>query len=260
MMNFAQSARHSSRLGFGYDVVMIQRSHPAHGLQIRVAKGKKPLLLACACLLVAFVGFARAADAPFEKEIRAFEAADRKQAPPQHAVLFIGSSTIRIWKTLPQDFPELTVINRGFGGSQIADSTRYADRIAIPYHPSRIVMYAGDNDIAAGKSPQQVFEDFKAFEKKIHDALPGVPIDYISIKPSVARWKLVDKIKEANRLIEQFAHDQKNVEFVDIFPAMLSPEGKPRPDLLKPDGLHMNAKGYAIVISILKPRIEPERH
>jgi lysophospholipase L1-like esterase len=216
--------------------------------------GTRPAL-SC-LLLLGLISSARAAEAPFEKDIAAFEAADRTQPPQQHAVLFIGSSTIRIWKSLPQDFPEIQVINRGFGGSQIADSTRFADRIAIPYHPSRIVMYAGDNDIAAGKSALRVLEDFQAFVKKIHDALPDVPIDYVSIKPSVARWKYVDTIKQANQLIEQFARDQKNLEFVDIFPAMLSADGKPRPDLLRPDGLHMNAKGYAILISILKPRIE----
>lgn len=198
---------------------------------------------------------ARAADGPFEKEIKAFEAADQKQPPPQNAVLFIGSSTIRIWKSLPKDFPELTVINRGFGGSQIADSTRYADRIAIPYHPSRIVIYAGDNDLAAGKSPEQVLEDFKGFVKKIRSALPDVPITFISIKPSIARWKLVDRIKKANSLIKQYAEGEKNIDFVDIFPAMLGPDGKPRPELFRADGLHMSAKGYAILIAALKPEL-----
>lgn len=202
----------------------------------------------------ALIPLAHAA-APFENEIKAFEAADQKQPPPKDAVLFIGSSTIRIWKSLPQDFPELKVINRGFGGSQIADSTRYADRIAIPYHPSRIVMYAGDNDLAAGKSPEQVFEDFKAFVKKIRSALPDEPITFISIKPSIARWKLVEKIKQANSLIKQYAEGEKNIDFVDIFPALLGADGKPRPELFRADGLHMSPKGYAIVVSILKPRL-----
>jgi lysophospholipase L1-like esterase len=201
----------------------------------------------------------RAADAPFEKDIRAFEAADRKQAPPKDAVLFIGSSTIRFWTSLPTDFPELKVINRGFGGSQIADSVRYADRIAIPYHPSHIVMYAGDNDLAAGKTPQQVLADFQAFVDKIHGSLPDVPITFISIKPSLARWKLVDKIKEANALVEQYATTAKHVDFVDIFPALLGPDGKPRKELFRPDGLHMSPKGYAIVVSILKPKLDAKQ-
>jgi lysophospholipase L1-like esterase len=205
---------------------------------------------------LAAIPLARAADAPpFEREIKAFEAADREQPPPRDAVLFIGSSTIRIWKSLPKDFPELTVINRGFGGSQIADSTRYADRIAIPYHPSQIVMYAGDNDLAAGKTPEQVLEDFHDFVKKIRSALPDVPITLISIKPSIARWKIVDRIKKANSLIKEFAQGEKNIDFVDIYPAMLGADGKPRPELFRPDGLHMNANGYAILISALKPRL-----
>lgn len=197
----------------------------------------------------------QAAQPPFENEIKAFEAADRKQPPPRDAVLFIGSSTIRIWKSLPKDFPELTVINRGFGGSQIDDSTRYADRIAIPYHPSRIVMYAGDNDLAAGKSPDQVLEEFQAFVAKIRLALPDEPITFISIKPSIARWKIIDKIKKANSLIKQYAEGEKNIDFVDIFPALLGSDGKPQPELFRADGLHMSAKGYAIVVSILKPRL-----
>lgn len=208
-------------------------------------------------VLLLFVPAARAADAPFEKEIRAFEAADRTQPPPKDAVLFIGSSTIRLWKSLPSDFPGLTVINRGFGGSQIADSVRYADRIAIPYHPRRIVMYAGDNDLAAGKTPQQVLADFHAFVKKVRDGLGDrVPITYISIKPSLKRWALVDRIKEANALIAQEGKSQKNVDFVDIFPAMLGPDGKPRAELFRPDGLHMTDKGYAIWVGILTQKLE----
>lgn len=207
-------------------------------------------------ILLLLISATRAADAPFEREIRAFEAADMKQPPPRDAVLFIGSSTIRFWKSLSQDFPELKVINRGFGGSQIADSVLYADRIAIPYHPSHIVMYAGDNDLAAGKSPQQVLADFKAFVAKIHASLPDVPITFISIKPSLARWKLVDKIKEANARVEQYAKTEKHVDFCDIFPALLGPDGKPRKELFRPDGLHMSPKGYAIVVSILKPKLE----
>ncbi|HEY2587755.1 MAG TPA: GDSL-type esterase/lipase family protein, partial [Tepidisphaeraceae bacterium] len=131
--------------------------------------------------------------------------------------------------------------------------------IAIPYHPSRIVMYAGDNDLAAGKTPKQVLADFQAFASKVHNSLPDVPITFISIKPSIARWKLVDKIKEANALVEQYAQTEKHVDFVDIFPALLGPDGQPRKELFRPDGLHMSPKGYAIVVSILKPRLEGKK-
>jgi lysophospholipase L1-like esterase len=196
------------------------------------------------------------ADAPFEKEIKAFEAADAKQAPPKDAVLFIGSSSIRMWTTLAADFPGVPVINRGFGGSQIADSVRYADRIAVPYHPRRIVIYAGDNDIGAGKTPRQVLEEFQAFVAKVREGLPDVPVDFISIKPSIKRWKLVDRIKEANALIEQWAKEQKNIGYIDCFTPMLGPDGKPREELFRPDGLHMTKKGYDLWVSIIKPRLE----
>jgi lysophospholipase L1-like esterase len=209
-------------------------------------------LLATSLLLPALL----AADAPFEKEIKAFEAADAKQAPPKDAVLFIGSSSIRKWTTLSSDFSGIPVINRGFGGSQIADSTRYADRIAIPYHPRLIIMYAGDNDIASGKKPQQILEEFQAFVAKIRGAMPDVPIDFISIKPSLKRWKLVDQIKEANSLIEKWAKDQKNVGYIDCFTPMLGTDGKPRTELFVADGLHMTRKGYELWTSIIKPLLE----
>lgn len=193
------------------------------------------------------------ADAPFEKEIEAFEAADAKQPPPKNAVLFVGSSSIRFWTTLADDFPGASVINRGFGGSQIADSTRYADRIIIPYHPRLIVLYAGDNDIANGKPPQQVADDFEAFVKKVRSGLPDVPISYISIKPSLLRWKLVDKIREANRLIRQYAAGRQKIEYIDVFTPMLGPDGTPRKELFRPDGLHLNRQGYQLWASIIRP-------
>jgi lysophospholipase L1-like esterase len=195
---------------------------------------------------------ALAADSPFENEIRAFEAADRKQPPPRDAVLFIGSSSIRFWTTLAQDFPDIKTIRRGFGGSQITDCTRYVDRIVVPYHPSQIAIYAGDNDIAAGKSPEQVRTDFEGFVTKVRVKLPDVAIRFISIKPSLARWKLIDKIKRANRLIRDYAKSHKNISYIDVFAPMLNADGKPRKELLRPDGLHMTAKGYNLWTSIIK--------
>lgn len=196
----------------------------------------------------------------FESEIRDFEAADRKHPPPPDAVLFIGSSSIRLWDTLAKDFPDVAVINRGFGGSQIADSTHYADRIVVPYHPRRIVLYAGDNDIAAGKLPAKVRDDFRDFVEKVRASLTDVPISFISIKPSLARWPLVDKIREANRLVEQFTHEQKDVEYIDVFTPMLGPDQKPRPELFRKDGLHMTRSGYQLWVSMIAPRIKVAAH
>src|SRR5688500_6860726 len=148
-------------------------------------------LWAAVAILITWNGVVRAQEAkeaPFEKEIRAFEEADRREAPPRGTVLFVGSSSIRMWKTLEKDFPKLTVINRGFGGSTIRDSIRYAERIVIPYQPKRIVLYAGDNDIAQGKTAEQVFADFKEFVTTVRGKLPGVRVDFIAIKPSIKRW------------------------------------------------------------------------
>jgi lysophospholipase L1-like esterase len=199
------------------------------------------------------------ANAPFAAEITAFEAADKKNPPPPGGVLFIGSSSIRFWKTLAQDFPELPVINRGFGGSQIADSVRYADRIVLPYKPRMIVLYAGTNDLDGGKSPAQVLKDFQAFVDEVQGALPDTRIVYISINPSVARWNQEAKELETNRLIERFIQDTasktRKLSCLDSHQRLLSAEGKPQPELLRPDGLHLNAKGYKAWTALLKPQI-----
>lgn len=183
---------------------------------------------------------------PFAAEIAAFEASDKTNPPPKQAILFIGSSSIRLWKTLAQDFPGHKVINRGFGGSQIIDSVNYAERIVSPYEPRQIVMYAGGNDINAGKTPEQVFADYKAFVAKVHAALPRTTIAYISIAPNPARWSQVDRVKAANRLIEAHTRTDPRLRFINVFPQMLGEDGAPKSGIFVEDGLHMNAKGYAL--------------
>lgn len=196
---------------------------------------------------------------PFESEILAFEEADKKKLPQPGGVLFTGSSSIRLWTTLAHDFPELPVINRGFGGSEIADSVRYADRIIVPCKPKMIVLYAGTNDISNGKSPMQVLKDFQAFVNKVHPALPDTRIVYISINPSVARWKQEAKILEANRLIQSYIQDAASkplkLTYLDSHARLLSTEGKPQPEILREDGLHLNAKGYMEWTAILHPQV-----
>ncbi len=181
----------------------------------------------------------------WDKEIQAFEAQDRQTPPQPGQVLFLGSSSIRLWD-LQKYFPGLDATNRGFGGSEIADSLEYAERIVLPYKPRMIVFYAGDNDIAAGKSPQQVFKDFEAFDAKIHETLPRTRIIFISIKPSLARWNLVVKMREANLLIRRYAEYRKHVTYLDVDSPMLDPDGKPRPELFRDDGLHLNDAGYRL--------------
>src|SRR5262249_22324513 len=144
----------------------------------------------------------------------------------------------------------------GFGGSELADSVYFADRIVAPYRPWMVVLYAGDNDLAAGKTPQQVFDDYKAFVIRVRAKLPGVKIAYISIKPSLARVKLMGQMRAANELIRDYAAKNKNLVFIDVFTPMLNAEGQPRPELFIQDGLHMNRKGYDIWRNAVAPYLK----
>jgi lysophospholipase L1-like esterase len=190
---------------------------------------------------------------PWEKEIAAFEASDRTNPPPKHAILFVGSSTIRLWK-LQKNFPGRQVINRGFGGSQIADVNEFADRIVFPYEPRLIVFYSGDNDLQAGKSVDRVFADFQEFVRKVHARLPDTEIACISIKPCPSRWKNHEKVMSVNAKIAAM-HDPK-LKFIDAYPLMLGADGKPRPELFLKDGLHPSAKCYQLWAGKIKPLLD----
>lgn len=197
---------------------------------------------------------AEAAGNRWENEIQAFERQDAKHRPAENAVLFVGSSSIRLWK-LDESFPDLNAINRGFGGSQLADAVHFAERIVIPYRPRLVVLYAGDNDLAAGKKPEQVLADFKQFAAKVNAALPETRIAYLAIKPSIKRWSLVDRIRETNAAIEQFISGDKRLTYVDVFQPMLAADGQPRPELFLADGLHLNAEGYKLWASVVQPTL-----
>jgi lysophospholipase L1-like esterase len=196
----------------------------------------------------------------WESAIKKFEEADKLSPPPQNAIVFIGASSIVRWN-LKESFPELGVqaINRGFGGSLAADSTRYADRIVIPYKPRLVVFYAGDNDVEANHTPQQIADDFAAFERKVHAALPETQIVFISIKPSIRRFPWIEQIKGANALVRQYCATHPHLTFVDIVPQMLGPDGKPRKELLVEDGLHMTPAGYKIWNDALRPILQASR-
>jgi lysophospholipase L1-like esterase len=181
----------------------------------------------------------------WEDDIAAFEAADRASPPPKGAVLFVGSSSIRLWK-LSQWFPELTAINRGFGGSQIADVNRYVERIVLPYTPAQIVFYAGDNDINAKKPPEQVAADFRAFVDRVHAVLPETEVLFIAIKPSLKRWEQFATQQQANDSIRGFCEADDRLSYLDIVAPMLGENGEPRPELFDDDGLHLNDAGYAL--------------
>ena len=194
--------------------------------------------------------------AKFEKEIAAFEASDRDHPPPKDAVLFVGSSTIRLWKTLAEDFAPHAVINRGFGGSEMIDSAYFADRIVIPYRPRMIVVFAGSNDINAGKTPEQVLADYHAFVEKVRAALPDVRIAYLSIAPCPSRWSQAEEQMKANHLIRDFAKSGKKLDYIEVWDQLLGPDGKPRADLYLEDGLHPNAEGYKIRAAAIRPLLD----
>jgi lysophospholipase L1-like esterase len=189
----------------------------------------------------------------FEPEIRKFEEADRVTPPPAGAVVFTGSSSIRRWDTLAKDFPQVAVLNRGFGGSEASDVVRYADRVILRYKPSRIVFYAGDNDLARGKTPAQVAADVERLADMVREALPEARMAIISIKPSLARWHLVEQMRDANARLKALADKRPELAFIDVFPGMLGPDGKPVPGYYVEDGLHLTDAGYRVWTAALMP-------
>ena len=193
--------------------------------------------------------------ARWEKDIAAFEKSDAVNPPKKGGIVFVGSSSIRMWKTLGQDFPKHNVINRGFGGSQTSDSIHFADRIVIPYEPRMIVFYAGANDISAKKSPEKVAADFRAFVEKVRARLPEVEIAYISIAGNPARWTQVKQVKAANALVAAYCKETPRTQFIDVFTPMLGSDGLPEPDIFIKDRLHMNPKGYELWTSIIGPHL-----
>jgi lysophospholipase L1-like esterase len=189
----------------------------------------------------------------WEGDIRAFERSDSAQKPPAHGILFVGSSSIRFWESLAQDFPDLPVYGRGFGGSELHDVVHFANRIVLPYAPRIVVVYAGDNDLANGRTPAQVASDFRSLARTVHAALPRTRIVFVAVKPSLARWNIVGKIREANALVRRYARTDKRVAYADVFTPMLGADGKPRPELFREDGLHMTPAGYQLWTSVIRP-------
>jgi len=183
--------------------------------------------------------------APFAKDIDAFEEKDKANPPPQNEIVFVGSSSIRFWKST-EAFPDLKIINRGFGGSQMADSVRYAERIILPYKPRIVVVFAGGNDINAKKTPEQVLEDYKALVGKIHAALPKTKVYFISLYPNVARKSQDAQCQKVNQLIEDYSKSDPHLGYIETASKMRAADCGPRPELLRSDGLHMNDDGYKI--------------
>lgn len=203
-------------------------------------------------ILTLFVIPAALAESKWEPAIQAFEAKDAEKMPAPGGIVFVGSSSIRFWNT-DDAFPDLGIINRGFGGSQTSDSLEFADRIVLKYTPRIVAIYAGDNDIAGGKSVDTVVADTEALFAKIHEALPETRIIYIAIKPSIARWQLVDQMRDANARIKAITEADARMDFLDIDTPSLGDDGKPREDLFIKDGLHLNQTGYDLWNKLMLP-------
>ena len=178
--------------------------------------------------------------------LAAFAEADRKQPPAVGGVVFIGSSSIRLWASLEADFPQIRIVKRGFGGSRLSDTAYYSDRLILPYAPRQVVVYAGDNDIAGGASPEDVLASFDSLVRQVHARFPETRISFVSIKPSPARTSLQAQTQRANELIADYVRAGSHLDFVDIYSRMVDANGRPRPELFEADKLHPSAAGYAV--------------
>jgi lysophospholipase L1-like esterase len=199
--------------------------------------------------------------ARFENAIQKFEQADAKQMPPENAVLCVGSSSIRMWHTaLSEDLAPLTVIGRGFGGSNTNDLLHFADRIVIKYKPRAVMIYEGDNDIAQGIKPYEVRAAYEVLIDKIEDDLPDCRVYLLAVKPSPKRWDFWPKMVQVNEMLTDLAEDNETVTYIDIATPMLGDDGKPRADLFIKDNLHLNRKGYELWRDTIRPiLVEAER-
>lgn len=204
------------------------------------------LLLACITL---------PAQPPFYNDIALFKKQDSLHFPPKNAILLVGSSSFTKWTDVQDYFPGYTIINRGFGGSSLPDVIRYADEIIFPYQPRQIIIYCGENDFASSDTvtSARVFQRFKNLFLLIRKKMPAVNVDYISMKPSLSRWRLLPKMLEANLLIKNYLKKKKKTAYIDVYYKMLGDDGAPLKDIFIDDNLHMNAKGYHIWQKIIEP-------
>ncbi len=206
---------------------------------------RKIFLLLVGCMSMVLLHAQRGSE-PFYAEIAAFKQQDSIRMPAKRAILFVGSSSFTKWKDIQDYFPGYPLINRGFGGSSLTDVIRYADDVISPYDPKQIIIYCGENDIAANTTASVVLQRFKQLFAMIRMGFKAVPVYFISVKPSPSRWKYEQVIVEANRLVKQFLSRQTHAGFIDIHQDMLQANGSVKDELFIEDRLHMNARGYAI--------------
>ncbi|MGF7216248.1 lysophospholipase L1-like esterase [Spirosoma lacussanchae] len=182
----------------------------------------------------------------YENEVRELEKNNREQPAGNRPVVFYGSSSIRLWKTLADDFPELDLLNLGFGGSTLAACTWFFDRLVVPANPRSIVFYAGDNDLGDGRHPEEVYLFFCAFAEKLRRYLPDVPLTFLSIKISPSRWNLVGQIRWANQLIADEIGRMPNARLINTTDPLLGADGRPAREYFESDGLHLSPNGYQV--------------
>jgi lysophospholipase L1-like esterase len=216
---------------------------------------RTPVLLTLALVTFAHVASAQTPtdSTRFEKVVLAYEAADKTAAPPRGAILLAGDSQFYRWKTLSEDLPDFTVVNRGIDSFQSPDLLFYFDRLVLPYKPRMIVLHVGGNDIHNGRTPAQVLADFKTFVAKVRAVQPDVPIAFSSITPSPGRWSEKDQRIEANRLVKDYVATQRNLHFIDLWDAFLKPDGTPNDGLYGEDRIHPNQDGYRVRVKIMRP-------
>lgn len=221
------------------------------------------LLLAGCCLLFAlFSGLAFSAERPsasarFEQQVRRYEDADLANPPPKGAILLAGDSQFFRWKTLSEDLPDYTVINRGIDSFELSDLIHFADRLVLPYAPRLIVLHVGGNDVHNGKTAAQVLADFKTFVALVRARYPQLPIVFSSLTPGPGRWEEAPRRRETNQLLEQYIATQPGLKFLDLWSAMLAPDGKPREDIWVADRVHPNHEGYLIRVRLMRPLLGP---
>jgi lysophospholipase L1-like esterase len=217
------------------------------------------------CAVLALAAWSEGAGAPLPStlsrpgrwaaELAAYERQDREHTPPSGGIVFTGSSSIVGWQALEREFPQLPVIQRGFGGSTLAECVQLVDRLVLPLAPRWVVLYAGDNDLAEGATPEDVLARYQAFVERVHDRLPQTRIVFISIKASPQRARLLPRVARANALVAAAAAGQPHLRYVDVYHPMLGADGRPDPALFRADGLHPNAAGYAIWKDALGPHL-----
>lgn len=219
---------------------------------------RRSWLLAATLLPATLWAQAPSAEQRWKKELDAFGAADRVQMPPAGGVLFVGSSSIRFWTGLETAFTDQpVVIRRGFGGSRLSENADLVPRLVLPYQPRLVVLYAGENDIHEGTSPQELLVHFQRFVRQVQGPLPATRVAYMAIKPSPSRLNHMAAMREANLLIQTHVLQHDNLDFIDVHTAMLDNDGRPRPELFVRDQLHLSAEGYGLWRQIVSAHLRP---